>query len=104
MEPDWQREHQWAATYDSGNTPHGCAQGQRFRPKDGHRLARKHAIYQGGFDNPCHVLDRGGPDRSVVQAHEGENRESVERVAQVIEHVVAFAVNDPAFEYREIKP
>jgi hypothetical protein len=50
------------------------------------------------------LLDCDWADGLVFEPDKSENGEGIKRVAQVVEHVIAFAVDDAAFQDRVIQP
>ena len=82
---------------------YGFAKRQLLRAHDGHSLANEDGVHQRGFRDASHVFNRVWPHEFVRKADEGEHREGVERMAQVVEHVIALAIDDAAFEHRVIE-
>ncbi len=103
VKPDWQGKHQRLSSGHPSHPPNGLAQRERFGPDDGNSFPRERSVHERGFGNSCDVFNRVGPDGLVLEADKSEHRKCVKRVAEMIEHVIAFAVNDAALQHRVVQ-
>ena len=78
-------------------SPSGISSGPRTAIVES---ARRASPRRCRLEDPCDIVDGDRPDGSVSQADQAEDRERVEGVAQVVEHVVAAPVDDAGLEDR----
>ena len=81
--------------------PDSVPEGQLAGAEDRDRLVAQPRIPGGGrLEEARHIVDGHRADGSLVHADEAEDRERVERVTQVIQHVVTPTVDDARLEDR----
>src|SRR5713226_1801310 len=103
MEPYRHWKHQRAPAHHARDPANRVAQGQFLGAHDSHRLPRQSALQNGSLHNAGDVFHSIGPDGLVLVSNEGKQWERVKCMTQVVEHVIASAINDSALEYGVIQ-
>ena len=86
--------------------PSDCVAQGASRPAPATAMVRSFEAWvaeHGRRKDPRHVVHRDRADRLVAQAHEPEYGERVERMTEVVEHVVAPAMDDARLEDRVVE-
>ena len=101
MSGDRQTDEERTPAGGASDPAHRLAERHLLRSEDrDRRVGQARIAERRRLEDPCDVVDGDRPDRSIPQADEAEDRERVEGVAQVVEHVVAAPVDDAGLEDR----
>ena len=103
VKPHRQREHERAPADDARHAPHGFGQRHLLGTRDGDGLPRQAPVDQRGAEERDEVLDGERAHGLFPEADKAEDREGVKRVAEVVEHVVAAAVDHAGLEDRVVE-
>lgn len=103
MNPERRSKEEAPEPDNSRHPADGLAQGQLVGSEDCDRLAGKPTVNERCSSNTGDVIDGHGTNWAVAHADQRKNREGIQRVAEVIEHVVAAAIDDPGLENRVLQ-
>src|SRR5579859_207504 len=100
---EWCRHVQRIPLDDIPHTPHRFAQSDFLRSGNAHGLIREPRVFERCTNRHYEIPDGEWTHRFFSHAHKSENWKCVQRVAEMVEHVVAVAVNHPRLEDRAVE-
>ena len=102
--PDRQSEEEWSAADRLRNAADGVTQSELLGSNDKHGLPRQARVDECSLENVGHLLDSTGGDELVLETNEREQWKGVERMAQMIQHVISESIDDAGSQNRVLEP
>src|SRR5580704_1058493 len=103
MKRDRRGKKQGPSSEHACHAANGVAELELFRAKDGDGRFRKAALGEGFNQHARQVLNSERSDRLILESYERKDGKSVQRMAEMIEHVIPAAVDHTRFENRIIE-
>lgn len=93
MKREWHSDEEGPLTHHARDATDGFAERHFFWSRDRDCLARQPILSERRCQHPRKILDRQWPHRLFSHANEAKDRERVKGVAEMVEHVIAAAVD-----------
>ena len=103
MQKQWCRQNYNGASDDPRYATNRLTQLQLLGPHHGHGLIAEATLDDCGAKDVHQILDRDRSDRFLAHSDLQKQRHGVQRMTQMIEHVVATPVDHPGLDHRVIE-